>query len=460
MKVYAFGPFILDEADPVIRANGEVLPLGEKVVQTLLALLERPGQMRTIDELIEHIWPEGYVDRASLAQNIYILRRTFREHWDVPVIETVRRRGYRIAVPVRASTNGQITRPTSRTPAFTFIASVVAVLLFFIALPGSNVVRKPSEPVPLSQKDMRLFALGKLYWNMRGRDNAWKSVAYFRELVRSEPSSGLGYAGLAYAYALLADYDYGPAPATVYLKRLRMNAERAISLDPNLSDSHVAVAKTYELAARNFPAAEREFQRAIALDPKNAVAHHWYSVLLISEGNATRSRQEIEIAQKLDPANPSINSWVAVHRYLARDYAAAIAYDRWSLAVQPDNIVSLSALGVAYEQTHAFHSALHAYRLMSTVCKCATAEALEARTDALMGRSRDADLHLRNAIESRDGADPLAVAAAFIALGQREAALRYIREAASEPYSRLWLERDARFDLLRRDPEFVAASST
>lgn len=462
MKVYAFGPFIFDEADAVVRANGKALLFGDKVTTTLLALLERPGEMLTMEELVARIWPEGYVDRASLSQNIYVLRRAFRDYWDEPVIETVRRRGYRIAVPVRLLANGELTPRASgvRTSAFSFIAAAIVMLFFLFGLPASTVAPKHAIPA-LSQADARLYALGMLYWNMRGRENTWKSVSYFSKLVRSEPANALGYSGLAYAYALIADYDYGPQPASVYLQLLRINAERAISLDRSLSEAHVALAKTYELADRNFVAAEREFDHAIALDPKNAVARHWYSVLLITEGKDTQSRHEIEIAQRLDPANPSINSWVAVHRYLARDYTAAIAYDRWSLAVQPDNITSLSVLGAAYEQMHAFASALRIYRLMGARCKCATAGVLEARADALLGRTREAFARLRNATTSvNEPADPLAAAAAFIAMGQSEAALQYVRQAASEPYSRIWLERDPRFDSLRQDPRFITATST
>ncbi len=458
MKVFAFGPFVYDEADAVVRAKGKVLPLGDKVSETLLALLERPDQMLTFDELIARVWPEGYVDRASLSQNIYVLRRAFREYWDKPVIETVRRRGYRIAVPVRTMKNDQLRRTVPvRTSAFTFIAAALA-LLFFFALSASSVVPNHSTPA-LSKADARLYALGKLYWNMRGRANAWKSVSYFRDFVRARPTNALGYSGLAFAYALIADYDYGPRPASVYLQLLRLNANRAIALDPNLSDAHVALAKTYELYDRNLPAAELEFERAIALDPNNPVAHHWYSVLLIAEGKAARSRQEIETAQKLDPANPSINSWVAVHRYLSRDYAAAIAYDRWSIAVQPDNVISLTALGIAYEQTHAFSDALRTYRTMRDVCKCPTAEVLEARTDALIGRTHDALEHLHHAMNTAVPPDPLAIAAALAAVGKTDAALHYVHEAAGDPYLRLWLTRDARFDTLRADSRFIRASS-
>jgi len=460
MKVYIFGPFVLDEAAGVVRANGKALALGDRVMETLLALLERPGHMLTIEELIARVWPEGYVDRASLAQNIYILRRTFREHWDVPVIETVRRRGYRITVPVRAKTNVQLTRSMPYNSAFTFIAFAFVILFLLVGLRGSSIVLTPIAP-SLSQRDIRLYALGKLYWNMRGRDNAWKSVAYFREFVRSQPSSALGYAGLAYAYALLADYNYGPQAPAVYLQLLRANAARAMSLDPNLSDAHVALAKTYELNDRDFPAAESEFRRAIELDGRNAVAHHWYSVLLISEGNVARAREEIDAAQKLDPANPSINSWVAVHRYLSRDYASAIAYDRWSLAVQPDNLISLSALGIAYEQMRDFHNALRAYHVMRGLCKCATAELLEARTEALLGHRSQALSHLHDATASSvEHFDPLAMAAALIAIGHSRAALEYVREAAADPYLRVWLVRDPRFDSLRSDPRFAAATSS
>ncbi|MFY9663535.1 MAG: winged helix-turn-helix domain-containing protein, partial [Candidatus Cybelea sp.] len=101
MSVYEFGPFQLDEARLLLLDRGVPLPIGPKVVETLLALLEHPGEVFPKNELLARIWPEGYVDEANLAQNIYVLRKTLRGRWNAAAIETIPRRGYRFTAPVR-----------------------------------------------------------------------------------------------------------------------------------------------------------------------------------------------------------------------------------------------------------------------------------------------------------------------------------------------------------------------
>src|SRR5215469_7752334 len=95
MSVYEFGPFQLDDERLLLVDAGTPVALGPKVVETLLALIEHPGEVLTKTALLDRIWPEGYVDEANLAQNVYVLRKTLRARWDTDAIETIPRRGYR-----------------------------------------------------------------------------------------------------------------------------------------------------------------------------------------------------------------------------------------------------------------------------------------------------------------------------------------------------------------------------
>ena len=78
MSLYQFGPFQLDAERLLLLDRGEPIAIGPKVVETLLALLEHPGELFAKNALLERIWPEGYVDEANLSQNIYVLRNTHR----------------------------------------------------------------------------------------------------------------------------------------------------------------------------------------------------------------------------------------------------------------------------------------------------------------------------------------------------------------------------------------------
>jgi predicted ATPase/DNA-binding winged helix-turn-helix (wHTH) protein len=91
---YEFGPYRLDTTNRLLMDGGVALPLGPRLIDTLLVLVESAGKIVSKDALIERVWPEGYVDESSLQQNIYLLRRTL-SGWDPNAIETLRRRGYR-----------------------------------------------------------------------------------------------------------------------------------------------------------------------------------------------------------------------------------------------------------------------------------------------------------------------------------------------------------------------------
>jgi predicted ATPase/DNA-binding winged helix-turn-helix (wHTH) protein len=91
---YEFGPYFLDSEHSLLRRRGVALPLGPRLIDTLLVLVENAGHIVSKDTLLERVWPEGFVDESSLQQNIYLLRKTLAD-WDQNAIETLRRRGYR-----------------------------------------------------------------------------------------------------------------------------------------------------------------------------------------------------------------------------------------------------------------------------------------------------------------------------------------------------------------------------
>src|SRR5580700_4133736 len=117
MSLYEFGPFQLDAERLLLLDGDAALPLGPKVVETLLALTEHPGEVIPKAELLARIWPEGYVDEANLAQNVYVLRKTLRSRWNVEAIETIPRRGYRFLAAVQRKDDVPRLEPAAARPA-------------------------------------------------------------------------------------------------------------------------------------------------------------------------------------------------------------------------------------------------------------------------------------------------------------------------------------------------------
>jgi DNA-binding winged helix-turn-helix (wHTH) protein len=98
-KIYEFGGWRLDPAEHLLSRNGSSVPLGPKVFDTLLLLVENAGRLVTKDEFMKRVWPDSFVEDLALTQNISQVRKILG-NGDEPVIETVPKKGYRLLVPV------------------------------------------------------------------------------------------------------------------------------------------------------------------------------------------------------------------------------------------------------------------------------------------------------------------------------------------------------------------------
>src|SRR5215467_6850276 len=97
-RSYQFGPFRLDAGQRLFERDGERIPLAPKVFDTLLAMVERPGEVLEKEKLLKKIWPDAFVEEGSLAQNVSILRKVLGENTSgQPYIQTIPKRGYLFA---------------------------------------------------------------------------------------------------------------------------------------------------------------------------------------------------------------------------------------------------------------------------------------------------------------------------------------------------------------------------
>ncbi|HWT05185.1 MAG TPA: transcriptional regulator, partial [Xanthomonadales bacterium] len=247
MSVYEFGPFQLDVEQLLLTRRGDAIALGPKVVATLLALVEHPGDVLAKGALLDRIWPEGFVDEANLAQNVHVLRKTFRRYGMADPIETIPRRGYRFTAPVRRLAAAPVQAP-ARAPEHAPRRRVAAVLagVGFVAasllLVASNGVGHRG-PAPAVRADDRaqLYQIGRYYWNLRTRDGVRKSLGYFEQVVDAAPRDARGYAALADANVAMGDYCYGTHQPAVYFARARAYANTALALDPNSAEAHATL---------------------------------------------------------------------------------------------------------------------------------------------------------------------------------------------------------------------------
>ena len=188
------------------------------------------------------------------------------------------------------------------------------------------------------------YLKGRYYWNRRDRASLEKSRHYFEDAVASDPNYALAYAGLADLYVLLgADWPISPKEAN---ERAKSAAKRALELDDSLAEAHASLAGVYHNEWM-WEAAEREFQRAIALNPSYVTARHWYSIYLATVGRFEDSLAEARKALDLDPLSPIINANLGTRLDEARRYEEAAEQCRKTINIDPNFGPGYFCLGIS-----------------------------------------------------------------------------------------------------------------
>jgi DNA-binding winged helix-turn-helix (wHTH) protein/Tfp pilus assembly protein PilF len=448
--MHYFGPFRLDSERLLLSVGKRPLPLGPKVVETLLAFVERPGQVLTKRELLDRVWPEGFVEESNLAQNVYVLRKVLRTYWS-DVIETVPRRGYRFAAGV------SIAAPKNAGSRFYYAAAAAtfALALSFGLL--HDTARSRPVPQQLSSTGARLFAMGTYYWKQRTQSSVQKSVRYFTAVTKSDPQNARGYAALAQAYAIEGDYGYGPMKKSY--ARARALAHHALKLDAQLAEAHAALGIAEDLPATR-AAAREQYREALALDPNYASAHQWYGSALLERGRPREALAELRKALQLDPVSVATLAWLSSAAYLAREYPAAIGYAREAAELSPQRRDTYFNLGLSYEAVGNYGAAIASYRAYAARCGGCSGEvaALLAHAYARSGDLRNAAAQLAFA-QRRQGmgaAEPGDLVVALIALNRRSDALATLRQRRYRTAFKgsVGLALDPRLDPVRGDRRF------
>jgi serine/threonine protein kinase/Tfp pilus assembly protein PilF len=192
----------------------------------------------------------------------------------------------------------------------------------------SRLIKQPTE----SGDAYDLYLRGRYYWNKRTPEGLKKAADFFTQATDKDPNYALAYAGLADAYDLMS--EYGSIPPKEVKPQARAAAEKAVALDDGLAEAHTSLAGS-NADAWDWSGAEREFRRAIQLNPNYATAHHWYSDLLAKTGRLEEALAEAKRAVALDPLSLPINRDLAeIYAFLGQDDTAIDQY-RKTLQMEP-----------------------------------------------------------------------------------------------------------------------------
>jgi len=172
------------------------------------------------------------------------------------------------------------------------------------AHPGSVPAANAASPARAQAEE--LYLQGRYHWDKRTGPDLTQALDDFTRATQIDPTFAKGYAGAADTYNLLREYTDMPGSQAFPLALA--DAKKAVALDDTLAEGHRALAFADFYWNWDAPGAEREFRRAIALDPKDAEAHHWYATSLSAMGRHPEALAEIEMARKLNPTSSSIAS--------------------------------------------------------------------------------------------------------------------------------------------------------
>jgi DNA-binding winged helix-turn-helix (wHTH) protein/Flp pilus assembly protein TadD len=455
---FVFGPYRLRTDDLVLRSRGAAVSLAPKVALTLLALLERAGEVVSKEELFQQVWGGAAVEESNLSQNIYTLRRHFEATSGDSLIETLSRRGYRINVDVHHGNASDAAERTQTLRARSLLAGAAALaacgVLFLLAGFRTNPPLAVADPPP--------FAADQAYWTgwmyyREGTETGFRTaVRYFRQASALRPSSPIGEAGEAVALAQLSD-DEGDSPSGI------ADGSRAEWLAHHPLAN--ARASTEALAAKgfvefdidgDFVAATRDLKRAEALDSQNANAYLWYGSVLLWQGKLAPARSQLLRATRLDSGLPGIDYLLAWDYYFSRDFGNAIAFAK--LAVSDPFSVNEARLllAAADEEAGRFGPAIAAVAgLTPGPTDDIAASATRAHVYAEMGDIQNAARELRTVerLTARYKQRPLLTAVAYLANGRLDETFAWLSRLSQ--YDRTILAMDPRLDALRRDPRFA-----
>ena len=300
----------------------------------------------------------------------------------------------------------------------------------------------------------RLYLQGRHYWYKRTEEGVKKGIQYFEQAIDKDPGYALAHAGVADCW-VLGDISVPPIESA---GKARAAAIRAVELDETLPEAHISLSLVRFVHERDWLNAEVEARKAIASDPNNAEAHHWYSVLLTRLGRLDEAMTEIKRASELDPLSPRINAALGSEFYWAGRLDEAIEQYQKMLDMDPNSVTAHSGLGLVYAKkglhTESIAETRKAFDLSpgdtNAIATLGYAHAAAGnRTEAQEAIDRLRELAMRRYVSSHH------VALIYAGLGEKNQALHWLEKAYEERSQ--WLSHfkgEPRLEGLRSDPRF------
>ncbi|MEK7854502.1 MAG: tetratricopeptide repeat protein, partial [Acidobacteriota bacterium] len=276
------------------------------------------------------------------------------------------------------------------------------------------------------------YLKGRFLWEKRTEAGLREGLACVQELVELEPDFALAYVGIADSYLLLGEYLYlAPEESFPFAREA---AEKALELDPRSSEAYASMAEYYHYYEKDWAKAEECYQKAYRLNPNYASARHRYAWSLMSIGRFDDAREQIEIAQQIDPSSMVLSTSRGLPFYFKKDFERAIRQFELVLDIDPYLSYARYYLGSALVHSGDPHAAIHEFEMLVDKEPVQQAIALLGFSYAEAGKF-DAAYGCLRELDDMEGfryISPYVRAIVYCGLGEIDAALTMLEKAMHE----------------------------
>lgn len=303
-----------------------------------------------------------------------------------------------------------------------------------------------------------LYLKGEYHWSKRTPDDLNKAVDYFTQSIVKDPSYAPAYVGLADCYNLLREFSVMP-PEEAYPRALAA-AQKAVELDDNSAGAHNSLAFSTFYWNWDPVTAEREYRRALQLDPNFVQGHHWYATFLLTSGRFPEALDQIEQARKLDPSSTVIQADKGLVLFHAGHKDEAVALLKQLESTDPSLATTHAYLALIYSDRKDYPSYFaelkQAAQLRHDAEGQAVADAAERGFSAGgFEGMRESMLQVQKRFFDQGAGSAYELAATNALLGDKEESLRYLQMAYEKRETGiLYLSRDPDFKILHDDPAY------
>jgi TolB-like protein/Tfp pilus assembly protein PilF len=304
-----------------------------------------------------------------------------------------------------------------------------------------------------------LYLQGRYHLNQRTEEGLRRALEFFEKSLVEDAQYALAHAGLADAYGLLAHYGvFGPGEVW---SKAASSAAMAVMLDADSAEAHTSLAHVRSTQEWDWLGSEREFRRAIGLDPRYATAHHWYAMSCLAPlGRLDEALDEMIVAQAIDPVSSIVARDLAVIHFYRRDFQTALEQCDHAIELNPHFAPAYWILGVIQEQRKDFDESAAAFeRAVHLSPQTPRMHGALGRTFALSGRKK----HAVDVLRKLEGyakeryVSPLEFAWIQFALGAVDVGFKWLTKASEDrSFDLISIKVDPRFDPLKDDLRFAA----